>query len=81
MQVNNAIATTLTVTIELTTVGGDFGINLDDTDVVIVAGETTALLTVATGGDIDEVDGSLTASIISLTPRPAGIWCSTNVRC
>ena len=69
VQVDNAIATTLIATIDLTTVGGDFGINLDDTDVVIVAGETTALLTVATGGDIDEVDGSLTASIISLTPR------------
>ena len=70
VQVNNEIATSLTVGIALTTVGGDFGINLDDVNnVVIVAGETTALLTVATGGDIDEMDGSLTAEIISLAPR------------
>ena len=69
VQVNNAIATSLTARIELTTMGGEFGINLDDPiDVVIVAGETTALLTVVTGGDIDEVDGSLTAEIISLAP-------------
>ena len=61
VQVSNEIATSLTARIELTTMGGEFGINLDDTEVVIVAGETTALLTVVTGGDIDEVDGSLTA--------------------
>ena len=64
------IATSLTVGIALTTMGGDFGINLDDTEVVIVAGETTALLTVTTGGDIDEVDGFLTATINSLMSEP-----------
>ena len=69
VQVDNEIATSLTVGIALTTVGGDFGISPSSTVVVIVAGETTALLTVATGGDIDEVDGSLTAEIISLAPR------------
>ena len=69
VQVSGEIATSLIATIELTTIGGEFGIDLDDTiDVVIVAGETTALLTVTTGGDIDEVDGSLTARIISLAP-------------
>ena len=69
VQVDNEIATSLTVGIALTTVGGDFGINLDDVNnVVIAAGKTTALLTVATGGDIDEMDGSLTAEIISLAP-------------
>ena len=70
MQVNNAIATTLTATINLTTgTGENFGINLDDVNnVVIVAGETTALLTVGTtDDDIDEPAGSLTATINSLT--------------
>ena len=70
VQVDNEIATSLTAGIEFTTVGGDFGINLDDTEVVIVAGETTALLTVTTGGDIDEVDGFLTATINSLMSEP-----------
>ena len=66
VRVSNEIATTLTATISLTAVG-DFGINLDDTDVVIVAGETRALLTVGTtDDDIDEDNGSLTATIDSL---------------
>ena len=70
VQVNNdtVIATSLAVTIELTTVGGDFGISQPIRNVVIAAGETNAMLTVTTGGDIDEVDGSLTARIISLAP-------------
>ena len=53
VQVSNEIATTLTVTINLTAGSSeeDFGINLDDVDVEIAAGETTALLTVDTTGD------------------------------
>ena len=68
VRVSNEIATTLTATISLTAgLGEDFGINLDDTDVVIVAGETRALLTVGTtDDDIDEDNGSLTATIDSL---------------
>ena len=71
VQVSNEIATTLAVTINLTTMG-DFGISPSSTDVVIVAGETTALLTVeTTGDDIDEDNGSLTAAIVmnSLDPE------------
>ena len=82
VQVDKEIATSLIVSIELETTGGDFGINLDDTiDVVIAAGETNAMLTVTTGGDIDEVDGSLTARNYFACSGGAGIWCSTRGRC
>ena len=66
------IATSLTVTINLTAgTGENFGINLDDVNVVIAAGETNAMLTVGTtGDDIDEADSSLTATINSLTQSP-----------
>ena len=73
VQVSNEIAVSLTVTINLTAGSSeeDFGINLDDVDVEIVAGETTALLTVeTTDDDIDELVGSLTATINSLTLSP-----------
>ena len=74
VQVNNEIATSLTVGIALTTVGGDFGISQTSTDVVIVAGETTALLTVVTiDDDIGEAYGSLTAAIDSPLNLPESI--------
>ena len=70
MQVSTKASVDITaeVEIDLTTVGGDFGINLDDVNVVILAGRTTALLTVdTTGDDIDEANGFLTATINLLT--------------
>ena len=83
VQVSNEIATTLTATISLTAgLGEDFGINLDDTDVVIVAGETRALLTVGTtGDDIDEDNGSLTATINSLTLSESVSGVQPTIRC
>ena len=82
VQVSNEIAVTLTVTINLTAGSSeeDFGINLDDVDVKIAAGETTALLSVrTTGDDIDEADGSLTGDHRSAVYSVGvGIWCSTN---
>ena len=68
VQVSNEIATSLTVSIEFTTMG-EFEISPSSAVVVIAAGETTALLTVGTiDDDIDEPDGSLRATINSLTP-------------
>ena len=71
VQVSNEIAVTLAVTINLTTMG-DFGIDLRSTDVEIAAGETTALLTVETADDdIDEDNGSLTATIAMNSLNPS----------
>ena len=82
VQVSNEIATSLTARIELTTVGEDFGINLDNVDVEIAAGKTNAMLTVGTtGDDIDEADSSLTATIRFACSVVAGIWCSTSDQC
>ena len=70
VQVDNEIAVGLTVTIDLAlaTSEEDFGIPTA-ADVVIAAGETTALLTVITDDDVvQEADGLLTATIDSLTP-------------
>ena len=70
VQVDKEIAVGLTVGIrlELETMEEDFGIPTA-ADVVIAAGETTALLTVITDDDVvQEADGLLTATIDSLTP-------------
>ena len=71
VQVSNEIATSLTVTIDLTPgIGGEFGISPGNTNVVINAGETTALLTVMTiDDDIGEAYGSLIATVDSLRPE------------
>ena len=70
VQVSNEIAVSLAVTIVFTTTGGDFGIDLRSTNVVIAAGNTTALLTVRTAPDeVGEAYGSLTAEIVSLAPE------------
>ena len=69
VQVSNEIATSLTVIINLTTIG-NFGISQGSTNVVINAGNTTALLTVMTDDDeTEEAYGSLIATIDSLRPQ------------
>ena len=74
VQVSNEIAVSFTVTINLAITEGEFGISQTSADVVITAGETTALLTVMTiDDDIGEAYGSLTAAINSPLNLPESI--------
>ena len=84
VQVSNEIAVSFTVTINLAITEGDFEINsgTGNTDVVIVAGTTTALLTVMTIDDaVQEVDGSLTAIInpLNLPESISGVQPEINI--
>ena len=73
VQVSNEIATSLTVIIDLTTIG-NFGISPGSTNLVITAGNTTASLTFMTDDDeTGEAYGSLIATIDSPLALPESI--------